>query len=52
MIIIKCDATDCKNNFDGECHPEGDVVKCLNISQECTASGFYPICKDYTEDEE
>ena len=44
MIIIKCDATDCENNFDGECTGCGETIpKYLHIEHEMTASGFHPI---------
>lgn len=40
MIIIKCDATDCENNFDGEkdCEWNNDGI--------CTCSGTAP-CIEY-----
>jgi|GEM_PF-6375293 len=49
MIIIKCDATDCENNFDGECTGCGETTKYVHIEHEMTGSGFYPICQDYKE---
>lgn len=53
MIIIKCDATDCKHNVNGECdgvaYPAG---RFLNISLSHLSYGFRPICKDYSPDYE
>ena len=50
MIIIKCDATDCENNFDGECTGCGETIpKYVHIEHGMTGSGFYPICQDYKE---
>lgn len=46
MTIIKCDATDCVNNKDGECEYKGYYH---DISMVMTASGFYPICQEYKE---
>ena len=51
MTIIKCDATDCVNNIDGECGIDSKAyeVSYLSISMELTAAGFHPICQDYNE---
>ena len=53
MIIIKCDATVCKHNKDGECDMKGDrfVHAYIDIEMQMTPSGFYPICQNYEEED-